>query len=111
MKLDKFITENRAEIDEFLGVNNPTYVAIALKGQVAKEFKNKERSFDYFEALMTSGMSQVEQNKHLLKLLHELRENKQKGIHPLMTFGIDTRLLMGKDKRKFFKLIESELNG
>ncbi len=114
MNWDKFITENRAEIDEFLGPNNPVYTAIALKGRVAKEFKDKERSLDYFGVLMNSGMTQIEQNNFLRKLLIELRENTKHvdgSEDPQMRFGLDSKLLLGKDREIFLEIMESELNG
>lgn len=110
---DKFITENRAVIDEFLGSNNPTYTAIALKGSISLNL-GRERAFDYFKTLMDSGLTQIEQNNYLRKLLKELRDN----LHQLsnlitadtqMRFGINSKLLLGKDKEIFNKIIGGEL--
>ena len=108
--LDKFITENRAEIDEFLGPNNPIYTTIILKGQITKEFKDKDRSMDYFGVLMGSGLSLREQNNYLRKLLKELRGiSKHTNVKdPLMRFGIDSKLLLGKDKRDFMRTMGLE---
>lgn len=107
---DKYIAENREVIDKFLGPNNPTYTAIALKGQVAINL-GKERALDYFGALMKSGENQLYQNIYLRKLLKELRENLQHPPDTLMRFGVDSKLLLGKDKEIFTKIIKGELNG
>ena len=108
---DNFITKNRSLIDEFLGSNNPTYTSIALKGKVAKEFDNKDRVFDYFEALMMSGLDMTEQNIYLRKLLNELRKNTEIIPNVPMKFGINSNILLGKDKQIFNSIMTGELNG
>jgi len=105
---NEFIDKNRPEIDEFLGLNNPQYVAISLKGQIAKEFKDKERSFDYFGALMDSGLDQIKQNVFLRALLMELRDNQRSQPDPLMRFGLSTKFLLGKDKKEFINIMIGE---
>lgn len=106
---NKFIDNNRPEIDEFLGLNNPTYVAISLKGQIAKQFKDKERSFDYFEALTDSELTIIEQNTYLRELLMELRNNNRTPPDTLMRFGLDPKLLLGRDKESFKEIMMEEL--
>ncbi len=106
---NKFINENRAEIDEFLGPNNPTYSAIALKGQIVKHFKDKFRVLDYFGALMKTGLNQKQQNNYLRKLLKELKDNTHTPQDVLMRFGVNTNLLIGIDKEIFEELMENEI--
>jgi len=105
---DKFIKEHRAEMDEFLGPNNPTYTAILLKGQIAKRFKYKERTLDYFEALMRTGLKQTEQNVFLRALLMELRNNPRSPPDTLMRFGVRPQFLLGRDRNEYMDIMEAE---
>ncbi len=105
---DKFINENRAEIDEYLGPNNAMYTTIALKGRLATAFNDKVRTFDYFRALMETGMTVEEQNVYFRELLEELRVNNRSPPDPQMKFGINTKLLMGIDRLIFTDIIVSE---
>ncbi len=70
----------------------------------------KERALDYFGVLMESGMTQQEQNNYLLKLLQELRNNmdSERFEDPMMRFGVDSKLLLGKDKKELIELMVGE---
>jgi len=107
MDWDEFINKNRAQIDEFLGPNNAQYTIIALKGHVATEFNDDVRSLDYFRELLESGKTIEEQNVYLRKLLEELRYKKSPP-HPQMKFGLDSKLLIGKDKDLFMNIMIHE---
>lgn len=101
---EKFINENRAVIDEFLGPNHSIYVAIHLKGSLSVVM-GKERAFAYFEALLSSGMNQLKQNNYMRKLLQELRENTHTPPHAYMEFGINSNLIIGKERQSFMRIM------
>lgn len=100
--IEKFINENRAVIDEFLGPNHSIYVAIHLKGALSVVM-GKERALNYFEALLSSGMTQLEQNSYMRKLLQELRGNTHTPPHYHMEFGINSNLIIGKERQLFLE--------
>jgi len=105
---EKFINENRAVIDEYLGSNHSVYIAIHLKGSLSV-LMGRERALTYFEALLNSGMTQLEQNNYMRKLLQELRENNHTPPHFNMEFGINSNLIIGKERQSFIEIMRGEI--
>ncbi|KKM63947.1 hypothetical protein LCGC14_1506340 [marine sediment metagenome] len=85
-----------------------TIFSVGLRGQIL-QLLYKDKELDYFEALMNTGKSAVEQNKQLLKILKDLR-SATKGLRdPLMRFGLNATLIYGKDKKKLIEILQEEV--
>ena len=104
-----FIEKNRPLIDEFLRENNPIYTAIALKREILKLLNDKNASMYYFEELIKTGKTQVEQNKELRKILNDLRSIANKRADPQMRFGLNSNLITGIYKKKFLEILLGEV--
>lgn len=65
---DKFISENRDMIDEFLGPNQDKYIEISLKGLLIKKI-GKEKAFEYFEFWEEKDFSARQKCKQIREIL------------------------------------------
>lgn len=74
MEWGKFIDENRAMIDEFLGPNQETYTMIALKGKLATEL-GREEAFKYFEQWMRMNYTPLQTNVAIRKILTNIAKD------------------------------------
>jgi len=70
-QIDKFITENRDIIDEFIGPNHDQYVLIVLKGQLSR-YMSPSDCFALFEQIIDLPAKQ--QNRILRKELEKYKK-------------------------------------
>ena len=96
MEWEKFIDENRAMIDEFLGENQETYIMIALKGKLATAV-GQDVAFKYIELWNRLGLEPQQVNVKIRDILSHIGERP-----------IDVKDITPEEKKIYLKTLWEE---